>query len=308
MVLEVARSSLSLQRLASVLVTGISGLVLIKAGRQTSDPQKVEMLGVCSYDSSRLSCWTPSGRRDGELTRRIDRALRSRSEYSFQYRYGMKNRLLIFEQSGKGYVSFSSPGDNSISSSDIRSDGLGPTMKLLPISADPERKTGSVSAVAQTNELAGSAAGPLKDGVALTMGSASVTIGLAQIQPNSSYSPPGAPPPPRRSYTYPLATSSPPGTVLELRATAYDLKGNVVENVDPDGKPIPLPPPNPNGNREYNSSYGNGYGNVLYVGRTDDRSATLFTTIDPAEIRELRWAANLNRRYEYKDFALDPKR
>ena len=291
-----------LLRLAFPAVAGAAALLLIGAGAQTkTERDALRMLGVCSYDSSKLSCWTPAGRRDDELTRRLDRNLR-RGEYSFKYSFARKNRVLVFEQSSKGYLNFSGATDSYLSSFGTRGDDLGPSQILVPISVDPERKVGAIFATAQTNEPAGSASSALKEGTEVKLGPVQVLVGLPMIASNQSYDSSRTPstPLPRRRWNYPLAISSPPGTFVQLEAIALDTEGEIIVNVDADGRPIPLPPPVPDQNRSGSPP--------LYVTNNESVSKGLLsTTIDPKFVREIRWSATLNRRYEFRDFALDPR-
>lgn len=56
----------------------------------------IEVEGVCRFDESSIACWDGEGKKDGELTKRVESGLTmSPGSNNLQIRYGMKNRILV---------------------------------------------------------------------------------------------------------------------------------------------------------------------------------------------------------------------
>jgi hypothetical protein len=101
---------------ATALSTAVAFARVVQAGGadprqkyEASDFGTIEVRGACSYTSKSISCWNASGRRDSELTELVNAHYLIDSRKELTYRFGRKNRLLIFSQHKAGEFKLSMP-------------------------------------------------------------------------------------------------------------------------------------------------------------------------------------------------------
>ena len=280
---------------------------------QTGETE-VKLLGICSYTESAVTCWGPEGASAPKLQPTVDGILRSGYGGSSQFRYGQKNRVLVFSRPRQANVSYraedGSENGGYLQSTSVQ-DSFGPQIEAVFVATFAGRDAGTVTvrtqpydARPQTRDLAPRAgASVVVDGVGVKITAirkfgkdeAFGRFGMGAMGPMGG--PKGA----RWLVSLSVDRGKNPEAAYSLAPIGAD--GQVLRFADDAGKPKG-PPKNTPG---FPGNYGPGLVNSY---RTSDGSTgeSVILVVDPQYVKRFSVAVQRASVAQFRDIPLDPRR
>jgi len=275
--------------------------------------QVIEGLGGCSYTTDQVSCYDMDGKPSRPLSDRVTSALTS-SNSELYFRFGRKNRLLLFREISNPY-GFQVSGENSNSFQQMGSFGAPDNLAWGRYIAEPNEKTASLvfseylPSLRATPDLAfGVGATSTVQGVRYEIGHWEKTkLGgsrQAQMYMGDSSS---------ASLWNVTVVIGEGNMVSSPNFLAFDKAGREIQYVDQKGDPVPsakvLEEQRQNPNEIYNSGAVRKYVQAVFNlngGQAIGNAHTAITNVNPDRIGSLQLMIPQFRRILLKGFPLDP--
>ena len=246
-----ARSNLIFPRLAALGALALTGfarqdpgiLVPVQVSKKyaSADLGTIEAIGACSISPGTISCWDASGSTNSDLTKEIRAHYESGAGAKIPYRFGRKNRLVVFklpsERPGIGTRVWNVSSENgeypgSAGYIGPKWEGGSPYLDWYNIDSDLKAKRTSIRFEVMVPFGTGTV--PLKKGAETDIGTMKVHIDSINRGPDRNpleilnfY---------RKTWQISVTVSGFPGSIAPtLGGLALDAKGDVVNTIDRDG-------------------------------------------------------------------------
>ena len=317
-----ARSNLIFPRLAAIGALALTGFanqdpgilapVQVSKKYTSADLGTIEAIGACSISPGTISCWDASGNKDSNLTEEIKAHYEDNGEAKIPYRFGRKNRLVVFRLPlnrpgvGTRIWRVSSENGEYLGSARSRSPNWQDGGSYIEwYNVDSNLKAQRTSIHFEVMVPFGTGTLPLKKGAETEIGAVKVHIDSINRGPDrspldilNSY---------RKTWQIAATVSGFSGSFAPtLGGYALDAKGKVVKAIDRDGIVLQTTPTGYVVNA--GSAKGVTFGPLVQtLHSTGTAHQVLRMPINPADVSALSLTANGIRNVTITDIPLDPK-
>ena len=286
------------------------GSVTVSKTYTAPDFGTIESLGACSITPDTVTCWDASGAADPSLTEKVKAYYIVDSNAEVRYRFGRKNRLLVFKRpsnfrSGSYMSAFHSGNGGYLNNGgQIGANGRGnePYIEWYNFDADPSEATATIEA--DINIGLGSGTVPLKEGAEGKVGP--LTIHVNSIRPAADRTSWNDVRSKQKSWAVSVTVSGYQGpTMPSLGGRVLDANGISILRVNANGIPLPE-----SSNRGVVSGYQPpaGFDAALQGGMGNSGSTvSLALSVNPSKASALSLTATGIRKVKITDIPLDPK-
>lgn len=279
--------------------------VTVSHNYYSDDIGSVELQGACSVTPDTVSCWDVKGKPDADLAEKVKAYYIVNPNTELRYRFGFKNRVVVFKTSGigNGGLSLRLDDPNFMQPGQIPSNPMNnePTLQWFGIARDPADTTASVSF--DLGLTFGGGTVPLKVGATGKVGNMTVRIEDIKSAPDrSGY---GYPMRKQKAWTVSVAVKGFPGaTVPTMNGRPMGLYGGEIGSVNHNGNPGPAGRTNVFLNGDSNIRYGPGLEVIEGAGTPHQK---LFLGVNPEKVSTLQFNPMGQRKVTITGIPLDPQ-
>ncbi len=286
--------------------------VTVTRSYQADDFGKLDYVGACQITADSLHCWDPDGKDAPDLTENIKAYYIVQSQ-TLQFKFGRKNRLLVFRRPGNqggnvtlgGAPMHGTTYANQAGQLANNNNGRERYLEWYALDTDPSKTTTELTFSLNLNLGAGSLA--MKEGADATVGA--MKLHLDSIKPGpdkpESYGNLGH----QKTWLIAISSTGFAGDhVPNFYVRPMGDNGLVIQRVDTKGNPTPVPE-NRNGYWQGNQTVsGFAYDTTLQLISGAGTAHQVYSTVvNPAKTASLTLSANGERKVTFTNLLLDPK-
>jgi len=311
---------ITLAIVGGIIVTGFASklddpLASVSSSKSYQSPAlgSIDLQGACSVTPDVISCWNADGVADSTLTEKIKAFYIVESSNELRYKFGRKNRLVVFKRppqsyGGPEYVSnVMTPSGGYLGSAGqigMNGGGRDPFLEWYAIDSAPTDTTTSV--VFNINIGIGSVKVPLREGAEGQTGTMKVHINSIKPGPDRQVWIGGSNHK-QRAWTVSVAISGFPGAIQpNMIGNILDLNGAPVNRVDDSGNPLSDKPTRNGASTVYLPPAGFDASLQILAG-AGTTTQELSLTVNPAKASAISFNPAGLRKVTITDIPLDPK-